>query len=399
MDLAKPKLVQPPALEDLADKTLPAWIYSDPEFFELEREQIFMRTWQLVCHVNDIPAVGDYHTLALFGESAVVLRDEDGNIRAFHNVCRHRAARLLDGDGGRCARRITCPYHAWSYALNGNLVGVPFKSEYPQLKEGDYGLVPIETDVFMGFIFIRFVSGGPTLSECMAPAIEEMTLYRIESLQPLAKPVARPSQTNWKNACDNYIDALHVRVAHKGLDSLLGESYGMEVRSEWVHRLSGSVEELARADETVRNYRKILPDVEYLPESYRRLWLYFLVWPNLTFNLYPDQVEFLQFLPLTPTQCLIRDAAYGMPNPSREMRKARELNLQINRQVGQEDNDLIERVQVGLHSSSFIDGILGRNEVCLRAYAAKMRTVLPVSRLDKPPPRGTVAACNQRMGS
>jgi phenylpropionate dioxygenase-like ring-hydroxylating dioxygenase large terminal subunit len=304
----------------------------------------------------------------------------------------------LDGENGRCSRRITCPYHAWSYALNGSLVGVPFKSEYPQLNEGDYGLVPIETEVFMGFIFIRFVSGGPALTEYMAPMTAEMSLYRIETLQPLAAPVARPSNTNWKNASDNYIDALHVRVAHKGLDSLVGESYRMRVESEWVHRLSGSVEELARADASVREYRRILPEIEYLPESYRRLWLYFLAWPNLTFNLYPDQVEFLQFLPLTPTQCLIRDAAYGTSNASKQMRMARELNLQINRQVGQEDNDLIERVQVGLGSSSFVNGILGRNEVCLRAYAAKMRAVLPVSRLDRPPARGTVAACNQRMG-
>lgn len=382
---------------DLGDRTLPAWIYYDPEFFELERERIFLRTWQLVCHVNDIPATGDYHTFSLLGESAIVVRDECGALRAFHNVCRHRAARLLDGDRGHCERHITCPYHAWSYALNGKLVGIPYKTQYPQINDGDYGLVPIECDVFMGFVFIRFIGGGIDLAQATAPMTEEMKLYRIESLQPLGGVSARPCRTNWKNASDNYIDALHVRVAHRGLDSLLGNTYDMEVKTESVHRLWGSVEDLARAGVSVRAYRKVLPPVEYLPEQYRRLWLYYLMWPNLTFNLYPDQVEFLQFLPLSPTETLVRDAAYGYPDDRPAMKTARALNLRINRRVGVEDKDLIERVQAGLTSSSFTEGILGRNEVCLRAYAGKMRATLPVSRLSDAPQRGTVAACNQRM--
>jgi carnitine monooxygenase subunit len=397
MDLVKSQPLQPSAIDDLADRTLPAWIYCDPEFLELEREQLFLRSWQLVCHVSDIPTPGSYHTFALLGESAVVVRDEDGSVRAFHNVCRHRAARLLDGDAGHCERRIVCPYHAWTYELNGALVGVPFKSQYPQLKEGDYGLTPIESDIFMGFVFIRFVAGGPTLAEMMAPMVQEMAHYRIDTLQPLGKVIARPSRTNWKNACDNYIDALHVKVAHRGLDSLLGPSYGMKVCTDTVHRLVGEVDEMARSSLTARAYARVLPEIDYLPADYRRRWLYFLVWPNLTFNLYPDQVEFLQFLPVSPTQSLIRDAAYATVDAGRELRVARRLNLRINRRVGVEDNDLIERVQVGLASSSFETGILGRNEVCLRAYAAKMRETLPVSRLEKPPPRGTVAQTNQRL--
>lgn len=397
MDLARPVEPARAPESDSSDRTLPAWTYFDQEFFELERERIFMRTWQLVCHVNDIPAAGDYHTFSLLGESAIVIRDESGALRAFHNVCRHRAARLLDGDRGRCERHITCPYHAWSYAFDGRLVGIPFKTQYPQIDDGDYGLVPIDCDVFLGFVFIRFTSGGADLAASAAPMVPEMRLYRIESLQPLGRVSARRCQTNWKNASDNYIDALHVRVAHRGLDSLVGNSYGMEVRTESVYRLWGSVEDLPRAGLSVRAYRKALPPVEYLPEKYRRMWLYYLLWPNLTFNLYPDQVEFLQFLPLSPGETLVRDAAYGYPDERAGMRTARALNLRINRRVGIEDKDLIERVQAGVTSSSFMEGILGRNEVCLRAYAARMRATLPVSRLREAPRRGTVAACNELM--
>src|SRR5687767_676144 len=92
--------------------SLPAWIYHDPEFFELEKQLIFRRSWQLVCHVNDIPNIGDYHSFDFLGEAIVSLRGDDGQIRSFHNVCRHRASRLLDGSKGNCGKRITCPYHA-----------------------------------------------------------------------------------------------------------------------------------------------------------------------------------------------------------------------------------------------------------------------------------------------
>ena len=96
--------------------SLPAWIYHDPEFFEREKTAIFRKSWQVVCHSNDVPRTGDFHSLEFLGESIVVLRGEDGQLRAFHNVCRHRAARLLDGSKGHCGRRVTCPYHAWTYS-------------------------------------------------------------------------------------------------------------------------------------------------------------------------------------------------------------------------------------------------------------------------------------------
>ena len=102
-----------PAMDDDA-VSLPGWIYRDPEFFELEKELVFRQSWQVVCHVNDVPRGGDFHTLEFLGQSVVVLRGEDGQVRSFHNACRHRAARLLDDTRGHCGRRITCPYHAWT---------------------------------------------------------------------------------------------------------------------------------------------------------------------------------------------------------------------------------------------------------------------------------------------
>src|SRR5258708_7323075 len=116
-------------LHEGAPRALPAWVYSHPELARLERERILMPSWQIVCHLNPMPRAGDYHTFDLGPESVLVVRDRGGSIRAFHNVCRHRGARLLDG-AGNCAI-ITCPYHGWTYRHDGGLIGMPVRESFP----------------------------------------------------------------------------------------------------------------------------------------------------------------------------------------------------------------------------------------------------------------------------
>ena len=122
------------------DFSLPGWIYWDPEFFELEKQVVFRKSWQLVCHVSDVPAPGDYLTFNFLNESILTVRGSDGRVRSFHNVCRHRAARLVDGEQCNCGKRITCPYHARTYSNDGRLVGVPLRANYPGLNPDHYGL-------------------------------------------------------------------------------------------------------------------------------------------------------------------------------------------------------------------------------------------------------------------
>ncbi|MES1202165.1 MAG: Rieske 2Fe-2S domain-containing protein, partial [Pseudomonadota bacterium] len=108
-----------------AHQSLPAWIYTDPRFFELEREKIFRQAWHIVGHINDAPKPGDYVTLDVLGERVVTLRGEDGALRSFHNVCRHRASKLAEEGRGSCGHRLVCPYHAWSYGLDGRFISAP----------------------------------------------------------------------------------------------------------------------------------------------------------------------------------------------------------------------------------------------------------------------------------
>ncbi len=368
-----------PSHPDEDDFGLPGWIYHDPDFFELEKRAIFRTSWQLVCHSNDIPEVGDYHRFDLFGESVVTVRGKDRQLRSFHNVCRHRASRLLDAQKGNCGHLIACPYHHWSYSLEGKLVGVPQRTSFNGLDMESRGLVALEQEIFLGFVFIRFEPGLPSVREMAEPYTHELAAYRMEELVPQGRVTLRPRQVNWKNVADNYSDGMHIPVAHPGLTRLFGRSYAIEAK-DWIDKMSGTLQDQISSNWSERLYQRLLPQVAHLPAERQRLWTYFKLWPNVAFDIYPDQIDFMQFIPVSPTETLIREIAYVHPDSRREMRAARYLNWRINRQVNVEDKTLIERVQAGMASSSYTVGPLSENEVCLRSFARRMRRTIPESR-------------------
>ena len=383
MNAAALRRLAPSAPAEADGQSLPAWIYRDPEFFERERQAIFRQSWQLVCHLNDVPRPGDFYTFEFLGESLVVVRTDEG-VRAFHNVCRHRAARLLDGERGSCGRRITCPYHAWTYALDGRLVGVPQRDAFRGLDVLRHGLATVEHEVFMGFIFVRLAPGLPGVRAMAAPYATEMAAYRLEELVPSGRTSLRPRAVNWKNVADNFSDGLHINVAHPGLTRLFGRGYGIEAQP-WIDKMWGLMRDTPSSNWSERAYQRLLPCVAQLPPERQRLWTYFKLWPNIAFDIYPDQVDFMQFLPVSPTETVIREVAYVHPDSRREMRAARYLNWRINRRVSLEDKALIERVQAGMASSSYLSGPLSENEVCLRSFARRMRALIPESTLRQAP--------------
>lgn len=363
-----------------ADFSLPGWIYYDPEFFRLEMDRAIRPSWQIVCHQSDIPAPGDWRTLDLLGESIIVIRGQDDAVRAFANVCRHRGSRLVDGQEG-CAKRLTCPYHAWTYATDGRLIGLPHKEDYGDLDPANWGLIPVELEAWHGFLFVRLERGGPGVAEMMMPHEAEIAPHRFEDLRALGRITLRPRDVNWKNVADNYSDGLHINVAHPGLHRLFGDGYRIDADLN-VDRMSGDLLERPSSNISERAYQAMLP------KDAGRTWLYFKLWPNVAFDIYPDQVDFMHFVPVSPTETMIREISYVRPDARREMKAARYLNWRINRQVNAEDTALIRRVQQGMDSRIYTPGPLGRSEVCLRNFASKLRRLIPESRLDSPPAPG-----------
>jgi carnitine monooxygenase subunit len=374
-------------LDPLDGWSLPAWTYSDPDFYAAEMERIFRPSWQVVCHDSDIPNVGDWHSIDYCGESVILVRGTDRNVRAFTNVCRHRGSRLVDGAVG-CAKKLVCPYHAWTYELDGRLTGVPDSASYPTLDKGKAGLVPVGLEQWRGFWFVRLDDdGGPSVAAMMAPYETQIAPYRFEELGALGRVTLRPREVNWKNVGDNYSDGLHIPVAHPGLTRLFGKSYGVEAE-ERVDRMWGDLIDRPSVNWSERMYQRLLPPVPHLPEANQRHWLYFKLWPNVAFDIYPDQVDFMQWLPTGPTTCLIREISYVLPDERREMKAARYLNWRINRQVNAEDTELITRVQQGMQSKSFTMGPLSDKEVCLKHFCSRMRDLIPEARQEHAPPPG-----------
>ena len=369
------------------DFSLPGWIYRDADFLRAEKQQVFAASWQVVCHLNDIPKPGDYHTLDFLGEPLVVVRGRDHGVKAFFNVCRHRASRLLDGAEGHCPGRIVCPYHAWTYALDGTLAAVPHRKEFVDFSLSDYGLKPVESEIYLGFIFVRLQPGLPSVAEMLAPYQEELSCYRFEELKPLGRVTMRVRHVNWKNVTDNYSDGMHIAVAHPGLSRLFGQTYGIEA-DLWVDKMWGYLRDAPSSQLSERMYQTVLPKSPHLPEDRQRLWTYFKLWPNVAFDIYPDQVDFMQMIPISATETLVREIAYAHPDQRREMRAARYLNWRINRRVSLEDKTLIERVQAVMGSRSYTPGPLGHNEVSLRSFARRLRELIPESRLPTAPPAG-----------
>jgi carnitine monooxygenase subunit len=177
---------------------------------------------------------------------------------------------------------------------------------------------------------------------------------------------------------------------------LFGQSYGIEAQP-WVDKMWGFLRDVPSSQRSERMYQTILPRSAHLPDDRQRLWIYFKLWPNIAFDIYPDQIDFMQMIPISPTETLIREIAYAHPDGRREMRAARYLNWRINRRVSAEDKALIERVQSGMHSRSYSPGPLGRNEVSLRSFAHRMRELLPESRLERAPAPGWVQRHDLRL--
>jgi phenylpropionate dioxygenase-like ring-hydroxylating dioxygenase large terminal subunit len=352
-------------------QSLPASLYTDPAWFEREKRTIFRTGWQVMCHVNDVPNAGDYQTLDFLGEQVVTLRGDDGAVRSFHNACRHRASRLADGTHGNCGHRLVCPYHAWSYRLDGRLANVPPWQGFESLDFSAHGLKPVEQEIWMGFVFIRFEAGLPSVAEMMAPYAEEMAPHFPADLVPQGRVTLRPRPVNWKNVADNYSDSLHIPVAHPGLTRLFGTSYGIEAQP-WVDKMWGDIVETPSTNWVERGYQGLLDSFDHLEGRDRRRWNYYKLWPNVAFDVYPDQVDFMQFIPVSATETLIREIAYVRPDARREVRAARYLNWRINRQVNAEDTVLIARVQAGMEGTGYDTGPLGPEEVCLRSFAEKL---------------------------
>lgn len=337
---------------------------------------VLLNSWQLACHLSDLPACGTAMRFDFAGRSAVVLRGKDGAIRAFLNVCRHRGSRIVDGDPHTglafcVAGRLRCPYHGWEYDETGALAHVPDEARYARIEHSALGLPPIAVECWLGFVFLAFEPPPRSLAEMLEPVRVELGAHRFESLRRLSEPRVQRYQADWKLLCEHRLDTYHSKVARPALKPLVGRSFEFAARGEDVLRVTARIEAEGVGNWSARAYSRWLPALEELPVERRRLWSSYFVWPNLALNVFPDQVVVAQVMPVQPGASLLRTVAYALPDASREMRLVRYLNRRISRHASLEDRRVVERTQQGLDTGDATPGPLACDEQGLLWFAAR----------------------------
>lgn len=191
---------------------VPVARYTDPAFYDLEMTKFWSRTWLHAGHVSQIAEPGSYKLFTHLGQSIMIVRGKDGGIRAFHNACRHRAAALVSKPCGS-ARRFTCPYHSWTYALDGRLIAVPEERHFARLDKSERGLLPVRCETMRGMLYLNLDGQAPPLTDYFAATQRELGDFPLEKM--IVKDVITVEMNcNWKAAYDNFLEIYHVDTVH-----------------------------------------------------------------------------------------------------------------------------------------------------------------------------------------
>jgi choline monooxygenase len=362
------------ALEHPETTALDPRLYVDPDGMAREQAAIFARSWQLAGHVSDLNEPGRFAAVQVGNESALVIRGEDGELRAFRNVCRHRAARLREGRGD-CAKALRCPYHGWTYRTDGRLIGVPEGRGFAGLDKQQLGLMPARAETFAGLVFVNLDLDARPLADDLQGLEAKLAPYGIDKLERFTESTSS-QPANWKIVADNYLEGYHVPIAHPSLMRLLDyQRYTVELGEGYVF-FEAPLREKPSGNRLERAYQKLVKPMPGLAKQDERVWRYVYIWPNTTIDLYPDQVTTWQINPRGIAATHDVYCCYRAADPTPAMRAVQRLNQRLNVEVADEDADLVARVQAGMATTGWTPGPLGEREAAVAWFADKVRTAL-----------------------
>ena len=377
---------------------LPGWSYHSKALLDLEKEQLFRNHWQLLGHASDVPNPGDYMAMDIVGERALVVRGKDGAVRAFHNMCRHRGSRVVADDKGTCRNALVCPFHGWVYNLDGTLRGAARPGSFPDLDKTEFGLSPLDVEIWMGFIFVRFRDGPqPSVAELMRPVEAEMAHYNVADMVPSFGVWTQKSPVNWKSVRDVDNEGYHVAMAHPALQDLYGATYFDEPFVNGVSRSFATYNPHAGRRWSVRNYVRIAPEATHLPEHLRKAWVYYGMFPNVVIALTPESAQFYQEFPLSTGETLLRGAIYRHKDESRRQAAARYLSFRIDRETTAEDVQLSVWSNESMRSDAFAGSYLSDLEYGVRTHHDHLRKMLPVLELETAPEEKDIWGLNEAL--
>lgn len=381
--MAGPSTDAPPAVAEAAvpSAALAARYYTDPGIAEAESKHIFARSWQLVCHESDLPGPGARLAAWVAGREVLVVRTEDGGLAAHLNVCRHRGTRLVSAPEPS-GKAIRCPYHGWTYRLDGTLVGAPEARQIPCLDKPKLGLLPFRVESFLGFVFVNPDPDAVPLAEQCAGLAEAVGHYAGADLAPVGKgrihdlAGAEVQNANWKIVVDNYLEGYHVPVAHPGLMRLLDYQNYRGDSSESYALFEVPLRDKPSSNLVERLYQSLAAPMPGLAPADRRIWRFAVIYPNTLIDFYPDHVLAWTAVPTGQDRVAIPGGYYSRHGAGLRTRLARRLNIHIGWITNDEDAELVERVQRGISTPGFEPGPLARRESAVGWFADRVRADL-----------------------
>ncbi|MBI3677956.1 MAG: aromatic ring-hydroxylating dioxygenase subunit alpha [Proteobacteria bacterium] len=209
-------------------ETLSAALYRDPAVYEEERKLVFAKSWILFAHESQLSKPGAYVASRMAGFALLAVKGEDGAVRAFHNVCRHRAGPLVDDGAGDCGNALLCRYHGWRYALDGRLASARDFGPASDFDPRDFGLIPLQCAMWHGFVFVNMDRNASDFEQTIAPLEKKASAMALERFTRV-RHSEHLLKCNWKTYVENYLEGYHIPVLHPALNASLGSTYGVEI--------------------------------------------------------------------------------------------------------------------------------------------------------------------------
>lgn len=333
--------------EDVSSHGLPAVVFKDKETYNLECEKVFAKGWMSICCAQQIPNPGDILPIRIAGQSLIAIRDKEGEVGVFHNICRHKGAPLIDEPCNK--RALVCPYHKWSFKINGDLLSAPryFGSDNKNLSDeekSDKGLVPVRFAIWWDIVFVNIDNQAEEFSDFIQPLDQLLSDYPQQDIKRVGT-TDYSGEVNWKLAVDNFLDGYHVPFVHSQACSIKAALEQDDIfLSDNIVGLRLANGASSKPEKTAKQ----LPHFNHLSEEKIGMQQWFGIFPNTLFFVDPCWVQTIIVKPMGPTETdeslniyVVNDAAASTEYTEERARLSDVLN-----EVNQQDIELLDKLQI-----------------------------------------------------
>lgn len=331
---------------------IPGERYISEEFYQLELEHIWRKSWLVACRADEIEEPGAHKLFSRFGVNVIVVRGKDNEIRAFHNTCRHRGAPLVEGDGRR--NLFVCRYHSWSYGLDGQLLVVPEEHDFGGLDKCSRGLLPVRCEQWGGWVFLNLDNDAPALLDEYAPLLSDLESLQMETLR-LKGRLTYTINCNWKAALDAFLEAYHVASIHKETVGSLLDGKATDIGLFRGGHTRMSMAKMFNREGGTWGTDAAVYDIPSVPKVFRENNMAYGMFPNYVAPFDSAGFPFVTFWPvsLNETQCELMFVGAGDPEENTENSEYWRTFAANYDVIQKEDFQFLAGIQASLDSGAF----------------------------------------------